>query len=288
MKQKIKEQTSKWSKRLLGLGLIFIALPLSFLASCQSKLIYFPRPYGKDTTTAWAGSTAGKPIQYKTSQGQQRAFLQGNLKSPRNLWIVCGGNGSLALDWSEWLVEHAPSQDAYLLVDFPGYGDCAGNPSPGTIRESFQAAVPVAAQALGWSKSLDPARLRIFGHSLGAGACLIAASEFKVQRGVLLTPFTSTMEMSEAMTGLPLGFIVWHRFDNSARLAEVASRGPGKVIIFHGTDDESIPVSMSRKLAAEQKQIVILKEISHGRHNTLQETHAPEIAAAMNEVGNSP
>lgn len=288
MKPENQKALVKGFKQLLSWALVLVVIPLTLLASCQSKLIYFPRPYGIHTTRQWEHATSGKPVAFQTTQGRQRAFLQGNLTSPRNLWIVCGGNGSLGLDWSEWLVKHGPGQDAYLLVDFPGYGDCAGKPSPRTIRESLRTVVPAATQALGWPGAPDPTRLRIFGHSLGAGACLMAASEFGIQRGVLLTPFTSTMDMSRAITGLPIGFIVWHRFDNSARLAEMASRGPAKVSVFHGTQDEAIPFSMSRQLAAEQPRIVQLHEIPHGRHNTLAESHAPEIAAAMSEIGNLP
>jgi hypothetical protein len=32
----------------------------------------------------------------------------------------------------------------------------------------------------------------------------------------------------------------------------------------------------------------MLKEISHGRHNTLHQTNAAEIAAAMSEIGTPP
>ena len=93
------------------------------------------------------------------------------------------------------------------------------------------------------------------------------------------------MEMSGVLTGLPLGFLVWHRFDNPARLAELAARGPGKVVILHGTDDEATPVWMSRKLAAKQKSTVTLREIPGGRHNTIPETHRAELAAALREIG---
>jgi pimeloyl-ACP methyl ester carboxylesterase len=92
------------------------------------------------------------------------------------------------------------------------------------------------------------------------------------------------MEMSRELTGLPLGFLVLHRFDNAARLAELAKRGPGKVIILHGTDDEVIPVAMSRSLAAGQQEIVRLREIPGGRHNTIQEDHPQELAKALREV----
>ena len=237
---------------LLSIARVLAATTLLFIVwvtGCQSKLIYFPRPYGPAATGTWRKETAGRFVDYQTSQGRQRAFLQGELIQPRNLWIVCGGNGSLALDWSAWLVEHGPKQDAWLLVDFPGYGDCEGTPSPERIRESLRSVVPLAAKELGWKSNPDPARLRFFGHSLGGAACLIAASEFKIQRGVLIAPFTSTMEMSRVLTGLPVGFLVWHRFDNVDRLSELAKRGPGCVYIIHGVNDEVIPVDMARRLA---------------------------------------
>ena len=172
-----------------------------------------------------------------------------------------------------------------MLVDFPGYGDCEGAPNPKRIRESLKTVVPLAAREVGWSDPPDPARLRFFGHSLGSAACLIAAPEFGIQRGVLVSPFTSTMDMSGVVTGLPLGFLVWHRFDNPARLAEIAARSSGKVVILHGTDDEAIPVWMSRKLAAEHPSIVTLREIPGGRHNTIPETHGTLLAEALREIG---
>lgn len=264
--------------------LVATLVPLGFLAGCQSKLIYFPRPYPAGEVGDWARRTGGKAIDYRTSQGAQRAFLQGNLKSPVNLWIVCGGNGTVALDWSDWISAHAPKDDAWLLVDFPGYGDCQGAPTPGRIRESLAKCVPLAMAETG----VNAGRLRFFGHSLGSAACLLAATEFRIQRGVLISPFTSTMDMSRAMTGLPLGFLVSHRFDNGARLAELTARGPGKVIILHGSDDEVIPVAMSRSLAAGQPKTVRLGEIRGGRHNTIQQTHAAEVAAALREIGGDP
>jgi alpha-beta hydrolase superfamily lysophospholipase len=144
--------------------------------------------------------------------------------------------------------------------------------------------VPLAFREIGWPAKPDSNKIRFFGHSLGGAACLIAATEFGIQRGFLIAPFTSTMDMTRQVTGLPLGFLVWHRFDNSARLAELAARGPGEVIILHGTDDEVIPVSMSRTLAARQKEIVRLSEIPGGRHNTIQERNAQDVAEALMEI----
>lgn len=274
-----------WLRRLLMLFAVILMIPILLLAGCQSSLIYFPRPYGPQTTSDWQSDTAGKFVDFTTSQGKQRAFLQGNLKSPRNLWILCGGNGTVALDWADWITEHAPKEDAWLLMDFPGYGDCEGKPTPDRIRENLKTAVPLAWKATGHSGDPDPKRLRFFGHSLGAAACLMAATEFGIQRGILLAPFTSTMDMSRKVTGLPVGFLVWHRFDNSARLAELSARGPGEVVIFHCEDDSIIPVTMSRQLAEKRKDRVRLIELQTGGHNPLQETDPRVIGEALRTIG---
>lgn len=277
-----------WLWRALRTIFLIAVVPLSLLLGCQSKLLYFPRPYGQESVRNWEAKSNGKRVDYQTSQGRQRAFLQGNLESPRHLWIVCGGNGTLALDWAEWLETNAPTEDAWLLVDFPGYGDCEGSPSPGRIRESMKTVVSLASKELGWGEAPDAMKLRFFGHSLGSAACLIAAEEYKIQRGVLIAPFTSTMEMAQELTGVPLGILVWHRFDNRSQLKDLAERGSGKVIIFHGVNDEVIPVDMSRSLAAEGKGVVELREIGEGRHNTIQAEHAEALAAALREAGGNP
>src|SRR5690606_37042660 len=123
-------------------------------------------------------------------------------------------------------------------------------------------------------------KLRFFGHSLGSAVALMAAEEYDLRRGVLLTPFTSSMEMTKAMFGVDLGFLVWHRFDNRARLDELEKRGGAEVFVLHGSDDEAIPVAMSRDLAKEFPGTVRYTEIPGGRHNTLQATAGETIRAA--------
>lgn len=262
---------------------IIAGLPLGLFVGCQSRLIYFPRPYAPGTTARWEADTGGKRIGFSTSQGGQRAFLQGNLDAPRNLWIVCGGNGTVALDWSDWLQTHGPREDAWLLVDFPGYGDCAGKPSPRTIRESLQKAVPKAMREVGLAGR--PERLRFFGHSLGAAATLIAASEHGIQKGVMLAPFTSTMDMAKEVVGLPVGFLVWHRYDNRKRLDELERRGPGSVVIVHGAADEAIPSRMGAELASSHPGTCRFVEIPGARHNTIPESHPDALADALREIG---
>ena len=78
-------------KRLLAVAVLLALVPLGMFTSCQSKLIYFPRPYPEGVPARWVADTKGKAIEYSTSQGTQRAWLLGNRESPKHLWIVCGG-----------------------------------------------------------------------------------------------------------------------------------------------------------------------------------------------------
>jgi uncharacterized protein len=275
---------SRWL-RLLTPMVVIVAAPFLFMVACQSKLLYMPRAYPPEAVGHWQQNRGGKVVEFMTSQGQQRAFLQGNLDSPRNLWIVCGGNATLALEWSPWLGQHAPQEDAWLLVDFPGYGESNGKPSPRTILETFQVVIPIASDSVGLTSVPDASRLRFFGHSLGAAACLIAASEFDIRHGVLLSPFTSTMEMSRLVVGVPLGFLVTHRFDNVARLDEILERGPARILILHGTHDEVVPFQMGRRLADGRGEGVKFIAIDGGMHNNIPHRHSDALADALAASG---
>lgn len=274
--------------RWAGYAVFALLAMFGMLTACQSRLMYFPRPYPAGEVETWTRVTPGVVVEVRTSQGRQRSFLQGNLERPRNLWLVAGGNATLALEWSDWLAAHGPAEDAWLLVDFPGYGESEGAPNPERIREVFAEMIPAALDQLGWTAQEASGQLRFFGHSLGAAACLIAAADHGIQRGILLAPFTSTMDMARAVTGLPVGFLVRHRFDNATRLDELATRGPGAVMIFHGERDEIIPARMGRELAARHPALVTYQEIPGGRHNTLHADHAAVVAAALREIGRPP
>jgi pimeloyl-ACP methyl ester carboxylesterase len=274
--------------RLLRSLVLWLFIPLvgvlGFLTSCQSKLIYFPRPYGGGHVASWDAEPGTTVIDYQTQEGKQQAYLLSTSPKPERLWLVCGGNGTLALEWSDWLRDNAPSEDAWLMIDIPGYGACTGKPHPVTIRHTLKAVVPAAMSSLDWSLPADQAKLRFFGHSLGAAVCLMGAKEYDIRRGVMLAPFTSTMEMTKAMFGVNLGFIVVHRFDNRDRLKEMAAHGDAVVYVIHGADDEAIPVGMSRELAKDVPGVVRYMEIPGGRHNTLPDDATDEIVKAMREV----
>lgn len=273
-------------KRLLRLLAILILTPMIFLLGCQSKLIYHPNAYqaGHETMLKEANGTR---IRFSTSQGAQTAFYippHSQTKGlPRNIWLCFGGNAALALDWLP-LIELWNDDFGYLLVDYPGYGDCAGDPTPANIRENSQAAFAALAKQLGTTAS-DLRPLSAFmGQSLGCAAALMAAEDLDVRRGVLASPFTSMTDMGRIILGWPLCHLNRHRFDNRRTLNQISSRPGARLVIFHGTDDEVIPVRMGMELAAAHPQVVTFREIPGAHHNDLLGRFPDRIGNAMTEV----
>lgn len=78
--------------------------------------------------------------------------------------------------------DHPSPPDAYLLVDYPGYGNSGGSPSPQTITQAAMRALTAALPHLSKSLSLPSSsssssapplvELVLVGHSLGANSAL--------------------------------------------------------------------------------------------------------------------
>ena len=260
---------------------LFIAglVPLAVLTAFQNRLLYHPRPYPADWLQEFA-ETGGIRLAYTTSEGGQTAFYRpptSGISVPRRLWLCFTGNGSLALEW-EFLAGQPHPDDALLMVDYPGYGLCAGSPTPARIQENAVAALKslVATKFDGRTPALGLA-----GHSLGAAAALLAAQELTADRLLLLAPFTSLMDMADHLFFPPLGLLVRHRYDNLSALAQ-AKGSPASVLIFHGELDEVIPVAMGRRLAESQPATTRFIAVPDATHNDVFEIAGRDLRAAMN------
>lgn len=251
------------------------------LVLAQRRLIYFPRPYPADLPPA--ANTV--PLEFSTEQGRQTAFYLPPAQSPPdgriNLWLVCGGNGSLALDWLELLTDFPEPAAAFLLLDYPGYGRCQGRPGPEAITESIDLALAALAARLGQPVGELTGNLKVLGHSLGAAAVLLHAGRRPVRQMVLIAPFTSLRDMATMLVGPLLSRTLLHDYDNRARLREVLARDvPVPITIIHGSHDKIVPAAMGRELAALSPRIVY-HEIDRGDHNYILLTNRAEIRRAM-------
>lgn len=268
----------------LRLPLFLLLISVLLLAGCQAKLIYYPKAYHEGYRQAVA-KRGGQPIEYKTGQGRQVAHYMppmNGARLPKAIWICFGGNAYLGLDWMQYISEWNPSF-GYLLIDYPGYGDCQGIPSPGRIRQSTKEAVKTLAAHLHLTPEQLQPRLHVLGHSIGCAAGLMAADDFKVQKVILIAPFTTLTEMGKRYLGWPLCHVNIHRFNNRKFLTRVVENG-AQVVIYHGTDDQVIPISMSRELAAEHPGKVTLIEKAGEDHNYILNNIGLEVGQKMSAM----
>ena len=243
---------SGWSRKIIryatGLFVLFL-IALSILYFRQHSLVYHPRPY--DESYVYALPADGVEIDYTVANAKYVAFyVPGTKPMPKRLWVAFCGNGSLALDWTSVLKQYPPNGDAFLLIDYPGYGKNAGYATIASTRLSADAALKALTERLQTDEEHLP--LCTIGHSLGAAVALDFATNHRVQKIVLISPFTTLREEAASIFGGWIARLLLESYDNRENLVAVRKRNPdARVAIFHGTDDEVIPVKMGRELDRE-------------------------------------
>ncbi len=250
----------------------------------EYALLYHPHPYRTNYRRLIAQGVVELPFQ--TSAGREVAFYfrpQAGASLPDRIWVVFCGNGSLALDWLAVVAKDQTPSDAFLLIDYPGYGKSEGWPSIANTRSAAEGAVVALAGRLGVdAKELEP-RLDLIGHSLGAAVALDFGTRHpQVRRIILLAPFTSLRDEAATIVGGLLSRLLPNDYDNRAALQQLARRQPPpQVTIFHGVQDAMIPPFMSRDLAAEFPGFVTFHAIPDANHDTVVSEAETEILVLM-------
>jgi uncharacterized protein len=258
-------------KAWIGATILLAALLLAaLLIVLQRRFFYFPRKYSAGEIEA-AEKQGAMALGYDTSQGRQTAFLYGTPPSGTllsRLWIVFGGNAMTALDWIDILGQCRLEAGGFLLVEYPGYGLCAGNPGADSILENAIGAYQALMENKRWI--IRRPDLGVLGWSMGAAAGLQFAEEFPVQELVLIAPYTTMEDMVKRFTGIRAGMLLFDRFDNIQALGRVyAQTPPPKVTIIHGEKDVLIPVSMGRSLAQNLPAPIEFHGIPGANHTTV-------------------
>ena len=253
----------------------------ALVTKLEKLVLYHPRKYAAGVIERFVAEH-GQRLDYATSQGKQTAWLilPTGGGAPEKLWLVCPGNGTLALELAPVFRNEAFHSDACLLLDYPGYGESTGDPSPVSIRENLKAATLLAAQNLHLKADELPGRVCAFGHSLGAAAALLAVQEFHLRSVVLCAPFSSTQEMAQRRFHTTRQLPLQHLYNNRDGLAAL-EKDHGHAWILHGSDDGVIPSSMSETLAREFPNTITLKILPHAGHNDFFRDGAKELMTAI-------
>lgn len=146
-----------------------------------------------------------------------------------------------------------------FVAEYRGYGGCPGSPNESGLLEDGRAALAEVERRLG----VKPQDVVLVGRSLGTGVAAGLAGQGYGRAVVLLSPYTSMVDMATAMVPAQLAWLaVRDRFDSLAALSATQHR----VLVIHGTQDGVIPFALGKKLATalgERARLVALEGVGH-------------------------
>ncbi|HYT64468.1 MAG TPA: alpha/beta hydrolase [Gemmatimonadales bacterium] len=173
------------------------------------------------------------------------------------LWFY--GNGeTIAAIWPI-IREFRPPDTALLVLDYPGYGGSGGRTSEAGIYEAGD----LAYNALLSHAEVDRHRIYVYGRSLGSAVATHVAATHDVAGLILESPFTSARGMAARHYRIFPRFLVRLGLDNLDRIKRIHC----PVLIFHGTADMLVPITMGREVAAAAGGPVEFVMIEGSGHN---------------------
>ncbi|QRN93074.1 alpha/beta hydrolase [Archangium violaceum] len=172
------------------------------------------------------------------------------------------GNGEQLAD-VEWLAQHYQEAGlGFYAVEFPGYGLAT---EQGPSEEGSYAAAETALEYLHRELGVPRERTVLQGQSLGSGVAVEMAKRGHGVRLVLITPYTSIVDMgAKVFPWLPVRLLARDRFDSASKAPELKL----PVLIVHGTRDEIIPTDMGRRMGTLFPNATV-RLIEGRRHNDI-------------------
>jgi len=187
-----------------------------------------------------------------------------------------GGNAGMMLPLAAPL--HAAGY-SLLLPDARCHGQSDGDSFASLPR--FAEDIEAGLRWLASRPEVDPLALGVIGHSVGAGAALLAASRQPAIRAVVsLAAFAHPAAMMRRwLTSLnipywPLGAyiiayvqsVIVHRFDAIAPCTTIAKLGCPTLIV-HGLEDDTVPVEDARQIFAARSSDAVELLLVPGSHD---------------------
>lgn len=243
----------KWTLLFLVAGYAALCALVYF---SQRGLMYFPDRMR--TAPADVGLPEAKEEKLATSDGETIIVWHIPPRDGTKPVIVYfhGNGGALNLRVQRF-ARLAAEGFGIVGVSYRGYGGSTGTPTePGLIADGI-AAYEFAA------KLYSPARIALWGESLGSGVAIAVAAEAPVAKLVLESPFTSAADVGAAIYFfLPVRWLMKDQFRSDQRIANVKA----SILILHGDRDSVVPIVFGERLyemITGKKKFVRLKGGEH-------------------------
>lgn len=256
---------------LMAVALLVVALAWAF----QRRLVYLPS--GAPAVAPQEVLDGGSAVSVRTEDGLDLAAWHAPPTGPNTgiTVLVLPGNAGSRVLRAPLARALAGAGFAVLLLDYRGYGGNTGLPT----EEGLAADARAAHRYLVDERGVDPARLVLFGESLGGAVATRLAVERPVGGLVLRSPFTSLTDMAAVhYPFLPAGVLLRDRFPVRATVESVTA----PVVVVLGPEDRIVPAEQSRAVAAAVGAPVV--EVPGAGHNDPALGHGQQVVNAVLRV----
>ncbi len=256
---------------------LLLALAVPLLRAFARTIIYPGAPVrfppGAELRAAFPSATI---VNYSAPGGPELtgALVRGTGGGERPLLLFFHGNGECAAWNLPFAAALAERGFDVFLAEYRGYGGAGGKPTEEGLVADGEAAAREAGR-LGYAR----ARLVLVGRSLGTGVATELALRGRGAALVLVSPYTSIVDMGRGLAGPLAPLLVPDRFDNAGKLPRVE----GPVVILHGGRDDVVPVAMGRALSSARPGIryVEVPQATHNDFPGLVDLLAEEVRRAL-------
>jgi uncharacterized protein len=251
------------------LAMVYICFAV-LLYALQDRLIFFP---GKTTDKRWTALIEELRADYMSIRANDGAVLEGMLLhdhsgEPRKTVLFFAGNATQVSEYARDFARLPARGVNVLLMDYRGYGLSTGKPSAEAMKSDAEKVFDAAAS----HPYVDPESMIAWGYSVGTGVAVHLAAAKTVERVILFSPFTSSLELARrSFPFMPVSLLLRHKFDNLL----LAKRRAQPVLIVHGAEDNQLSPKQSERMvqawgSLSEEEVPKELHIAEGRgHNGL-------------------
>lgn len=238
------------------LALVLVVLLMVF----ESKLIYFPTRYPAGN---WTLPSATREVSFSAIDGVELHGWWMTAPGATRTVLYAHGNGGNLTTRREVAIGLRDLGMNVLIFDYRGYGKSEGSPSEEGLYRDAEA-------ALKWLSDQGVASedVVLFGESLGTAVMAEMAVRHPVAAIILEAPFTSMPAMARRVLGVPVGWLMRHRFDTLSKVP----RFTAPLMVIHGTDDDLVPYEFGQQVVEAAPGPRRLYTVQGAHHNDIMES----------------
>jgi fermentation-respiration switch protein FrsA (DUF1100 family) len=254
-------------KSLLIVTLATYLCLVALMYVAQRAMMYFPERLR--TAPAAAGFAEAEELVLDTADGERVIAWHVAPRDDRPVVLYFHGNGGALRYRVERFRALTGDGTGLVALSYRGYAGSSGSPTEAGLLEDAAAAYTFAAARY------PPARIAVWGESLGTGVAVALAAERPIARLVLEAPFASTVEIgAAAYPFVPVRWLMKDQFRSDLRIANVTA----PVLILHGERDRIVPLASGERLYALVKSPKRFVRYPDGDHEDLASFGALEVA----------